>query len=48
MKERETAWMILIGIFGTVGMQLHKQLERRAEKLRSNKDRISNAIKQIE
>ncbi len=48
MKERETVWGILSGIFGSVGMQLHKQLERRSEKLRSNKEGIRNAIKHIE
>lgn len=48
MNEREVVWSVFIKIFGSVGMQLHKQLERRAEKLRSNTERIRNAIKHIE
>ena len=48
MREREVVWEILIQIFGTTGMQLYKQIERRANRLRENKERIYAAIKRIE
>ncbi len=48
MREREVVWEILTGIFGTTGMQLYKQIEKRAEKLRANKERMYAAIKRIE
>lgn len=46
--ERDVVWEVMTGIFGTTGMQLYKQLERRAEGLRLNKEKINDALRRIE
>jgi hypothetical protein len=48
MHERDTVWEIMSQIFGATGLQLYKQLERRAERLRLNKEKIYAAIRRIE
>lgn len=45
--QRETAFELLNRIYGAVGYRLYNQVEARAEKLRSQKEKLDDAIKQI-
>ncbi|CAM3666249.1 hypothetical protein [Polynucleobacter antarcticus] len=47
MAERAVVWEVITGIFGITGMLLHRQIDARAERLKTNKERIYAAIKHI-
>jgi hypothetical protein len=47
VRERDTCWETLSGIFGITGMLLFKQVSGRAERLNRNKNNIYRAIKDI-
>ena len=47
MTERETCWDILLKTFGAIGLRLDQQLQKRAERLRANKEKIDRAIRNI-
>lgn len=48
MAERNTVWEIMSQIFGATGLHLYKQLEKRAERLRKQKDKYYESIRGIE
>lgn len=47
MTEKDTAYEILLEIFGAVGLRLHQQLQKRADRLRANKEQIDRALRDI-
>jgi len=48
MAERNTVWEIMSQIFGATGLHLYKQLEKRAERLRKQKEKYYEATRRIE
>ena len=45
--QRDTAFELLNRIYGAVGYRLFNQVEARAEKIRQQKDKLDDALKQI-
>jgi len=48
MTERDTVWEIMSQVFGATGIRLYEQVEKRAERIRLNKEKIYAAIRRIE
>ena len=47
MVERDTAYSLILDIFGAIGLRLHQQIESRAERLRANRNQIDQALRHI-
>lgn len=45
--ERNVVWELMLQIFAATGIKLYQQLEKRAERLRQNKEKIDLAIRNI-
>ena len=48
ITERDAVWDIMSQIFGATGIHLYKQIEKRAEKIRLNKEKYYAALRRIE
>jgi hypothetical protein len=48
MTERDAVWEIMGMIFGATGLHLYKQLDKRAERLRKQKEKLYESCRRIE